>query len=53
MVAKTLLLVDDEKDIRDILWIPLTDMGYTVYSAESGEKALDIFREMLSSGGAS
>jgi signal transduction histidine kinase/FixJ family two-component response regulator len=45
MVEKTLLLVDDEEDIRDILWIPLTDMGFTVYTAENGEKALEIFRD--------
>ena len=45
MSKKTLLLVDDEEDIRDILWIPLTDMGYNVYSAESGEKGLDVFRK--------
>lgn len=44
MTEKTLLLVDDEEDIRDILWIPLTDMGYTVYTAENGEEALEIFR---------
>ena len=44
MTEKTLLLVDDEEDIRDILYIPLTDMGYTVYTAENGEAALEIFR---------
>ena len=45
MMEKTLLLVDDEEDIRDILWIPLTDMGYTVYTAENGDEALEIFRK--------
>ena len=45
MIEKTLLLVDDEEDIRDILWIPLTDMGFTVYTAENGEEALEIFRK--------
>ena len=45
MMEKKILLVDDEKDILDILWIPLTDMGFTVYTAENGEKALQIFKE--------
>ena len=45
MTEKTLLLVDDEEDIRDILWIPLTDMGYSVFTAENGEEALEIFRK--------
>ncbi|MBW1695862.1 MAG: response regulator [Deltaproteobacteria bacterium] len=45
MAKKSLLLVDDETDILDILKIPLVDMGYTVYTAENGEKALHIFRE--------
>lgn len=44
-MEKTVLLVDDEKDILDILWIPLTDMGFTVYTADNGEKALEIFKE--------
>ena len=44
MTDKTLLLVDDEEDIRDILWIPLTDMGYTVFTAENGEEALNLFK---------
>ena len=44
-MEKTVLLVDDEKDILDILWIPLTDMGFTVYTADNGEKALKIFKE--------
>lgn len=44
-MEKTVLLVDDEKDILDILWIPLADMGFTVYTADNGEKALEIFKE--------
>ena len=39
------LLVDDEEDIRDILNIVLTDIGYEVLTAEDGEQALLIFRE--------
>jgi signal transduction histidine kinase len=39
------LLVDDEEDIRDILSIVLTDMGYEVLAAADGVAALSIFRE--------
>jgi len=42
---KTILLVDDEADIREVLAISLTDMGYEVLTAENGEKALDLYRE--------
>ncbi len=42
---KRVLLVDDEEDIRTVLAITLTDMGYTVLEAENGEKALAVFRE--------
>lgn len=41
---KKLLLVDDEEDIRDVLGIYLSDMGYQVLTAENGEDALRIFR---------
>ncbi len=44
-VPKTILLVDDEKDIRDVLEISLRDMGYHVHQAESGKKALALFRK--------
>jgi signal transduction histidine kinase len=42
---KMILLVDDEEDIRNVLGIALTDMGYQVLQAENGDDALDIFRE--------
>ena len=42
---RRLLLVDDEKGIRNVLAISLADMGYEVKTAENGEKALLIFRE--------
>ena len=41
-----ILLVDDEEGIRKVLGIALTDSGYAVYSAETGEGALKIFREI-------
>lgn len=43
--TKKLLLVDDEEDIRDILTIILTDMGYDVLTAGDGKAALEIFRK--------
>ncbi|WP_457552765.1 sensor histidine kinase [Desulfobacula sp.] len=40
----SILIVDDEEDIRDVLEIALKDIGYTVFLAENGEKALDLFK---------
>lgn len=45
MTAEKILLVDDEEGIRKVLGISLADMGYDVRTAESGEKALRIFKE--------
>lgn len=45
MMKKQILLVDDEKDIRDVLSLSLSDMGYQVFEAENGEEALRMFRE--------
>jgi PAS domain S-box-containing protein len=42
---KKLLLVDDEEGIRKVLSITLSDSGYTVFTAENGEEALNIYRE--------
>ncbi len=44
MMDKKLLLVDDEEGIRKVLGISLSDSGYQVLTAESGEQALEIFR---------
>ncbi|OQX27322.1 MAG: response regulator, partial [Desulfobacteraceae bacterium IS3] len=43
----TVLLADDEEDIRDVLRISLSDMGYKVYSAQNGEEALQIFQTVM------
>jgi signal transduction histidine kinase len=40
---KTILLVDDEQDIRDVLSIALSDMGYHVFTANNASNALLIF----------
>jgi signal transduction histidine kinase/FixJ family two-component response regulator len=42
---KKLLIVDDEEGIRKVLSISLSDSGYTVFTAQNGEEALDIFRQ--------
>jgi FixJ family two-component response regulator len=44
MMRKKLLLVDDEPGIRKVVGITLTDMGYDVLEAVSGDEALAIFR---------
>ncbi len=44
-MAHKILLVDDEEGIRRVLGISLADSGYQVFAAESGEKALEIFRK--------
>jgi signal transduction histidine kinase len=42
----TILLVDDEPDIRDVLSLTLSDMGCQVYEAENGDEALRIFKDV-------
>jgi signal transduction histidine kinase len=44
-MKKTILLVDDEPDIRDVLSLSLSDMGYHVYEAENGDEALQVFKD--------
>ena len=39
---RKILVVDDEKSIRDLFTSALSDAGYDVYLAENGEEALDI-----------
>jgi PAS domain S-box-containing protein len=41
-----ILIVDDEEDIRVVLRISLADLGYEVFTAENGEEALRIVREV-------
>ena len=44
-IEKKILLVDDEKDIREVVHLSLSDMGYQVFEAEDGDEALRIFRD--------
>ena len=41
---RTVMIVDDEGGIRVVLGIALSDMGYDVLPAETGEQALELFR---------
>lgn len=45
-MKKKLLLVDDEKDIRDVLSVSLSDIGYDIFEAENGEEAMRLFHEV-------
>ena len=42
--TETLLVVENEAAIRNLLQIALRRSGYTVYAAESGRDALDLVR---------
>ncbi len=42
--GKTILLVDDEQDIRDVLAVALQDMGYRTVEAENAQQAFEIFQ---------
>ena len=44
-MEKKILLVDDEKDIREVVHLALADLGYQVFEAEDGDEALRIFQE--------
>ena len=46
IMADRILIVDDEEDIRVVLKISLSDLGYEVYTAENGEEALRIIQEV-------
>ena len=45
-IERTILLVDDEPDIRDVLQMSLEDMGYAVDTADNGEEALHRFESL-------
>lgn len=40
-----ILIVDDEQDIRDLLELHLLNEGYTVFQAENGNVAFDVFQK--------
>ncbi len=45
MSTPTVLVVDDEPQIRRVMRTTLSSNGYTVLEARSGEEALDILRK--------
>jgi DNA-binding NtrC family response regulator len=49
MTKETILIVDDEKDICEVLDISLSDLGYNVHTAGNGEEALQMFEKILPS----
>ena len=42
--SETILVVEDEEMLRDLLKTFLTGSGYTVLTAQNGEEGLDVFR---------
>ncbi|MEJ2656142.1 MAG: response regulator [Desulfobacterales bacterium] len=44
-MKKTILLVDDEADLREVLDISLSDLGYNVLTAEDGAQAVNILNK--------
>jgi DNA-binding response OmpR family regulator len=40
---KKILIIDDEKSVRDVLKIALTDEGYALVEAPNGEEGLNLF----------
>lgn len=44
---ETILIVDDEKPVRDLAKEILQDFGYNVLTADSGEKALEIYKNKI------
>lgn len=43
--SETILLVEDEATVREVIQAELQDLGYTVLEAGSGEEALDISQQ--------
>jgi FixJ family two-component response regulator/nitrogen-specific signal transduction histidine kinase len=46
IMDRTILLVDDEEDIRDVLGMSLSDMGYQVHTAENGEQGYRLYLDI-------
>jgi two-component system NtrC family response regulator len=44
--ARTLLVLDDEQDARELIRLILTPLGYTVYMAAEGEEAMALLEEI-------
>lgn len=44
-MAKTVLIVDDDELVRDLLWRNLNELGFDVAEASSGARALECLGE--------
>ena len=44
-MAYTILVADDEKEIRDLLRLYLENEQYHIVEAEDGQQALDVFHQ--------
>ena len=44
-MRKPILVVEDERDIRENMVMLLEDEGYVVYSASNGKEALEVLRD--------
>ncbi len=42
--SETILIVDDDADVREVMSVVLSDLGYQVMEAANGDAALDILR---------
>ena len=47
MIQKTILAIDDERDILELLEYNLSKEGFKVLTAESGEAGLEIIRKNM------
>ena len=45
MEKANILVVDDDKEIAELVGIHLREEGYEVYKAYSGKEALEIFKQ--------
>jgi CheY-like chemotaxis protein len=43
---KTILIVDDNADVRELLAAVLSDAGYTIREAENGQEALELLETL-------
>ncbi len=42
---KTILVIDDDKNIRELLTLEFTDLGYAVQTAENGFNGIQMLKE--------
>ena len=47
MTSTTILVVDDEPQLRRVMLATLTDLGYAVIDARSGEEAIEKFPQLV------